>query len=166
MAIPFLVFEIDGSSGNTSSYQTYSSWGLIPDGRLIVNPPDVRENYIEIPGRSGELDITDILTGEAVLKNRTGSWDFYVVPNGYVSSHEQNNAMVGVTPAQRTRQIYNAIHKKHARVWLSDDTSKYYTGKITVKNWPPGKTYSKITIDYNLAPGTTSGSPAILDGRA
>lgn len=160
MAVPYLRFEIDGSGGTITSYQTYASWGLIPDGRLIVNPPDVQEKFIEIPGRNGELDISDILTGSAALKNRTGSWGFYIVPNGYAFTSEPNNAMAGVTPAQRAKTVYDAIHEKTVRVWLNDDLTKYYTGRVKVKSWPAGNTYSRITIDYNLAPGLTSGAPS------
>ena len=160
MAVPYLHFERDGSSGTIFTYRTYADWGLIPDGRLIVNPPDVQEKYIEIPGRSGELDLSDILTGSAVLKNRTGSWEFYIVPHGYAFTTEPNNAMVGVTPAQRAQTVYNALHGKTVRVWLNDDLAHYYTGRVKVKSWPAGKTYSRITIDYNLAPGLNSGSPS------
>lgn len=161
MAVPYLQFERDGSSGATMyTYRTYSDWGLIPDGRLIVNPPEGQENYIEIPGRNGEIDISENLTGSAVLKNRTGSWEFYIVPNGYAFTGRNNNTMAGVTPAQRAQVIYNALHGKKIRVWLGDDLTRYYTGRVKVKSWAPGKTYSKIVIDYNLAPGLISGVPS------
>lgn len=158
--VPYLHFERDGSSGSLFTYQTYTDWGLIPDGRLIVNPPDGQENYVEIPGRNGEIDISYNLTGSAVLKNRTGSWEFYIVPNGYAFARRYNNAMAGVTPAQRAQSVYNALHGKKVRVWLNDDLTKYYTGRVKVKSWTPGKTYSKITIEYNLAPVLVSGMPS------
>lgn len=168
MAVPFLTFEL--VSGNSiTDYYTYDSWGLIPDGRLIVNPPDVRENYIEIPGRNGELDLSEIQTGSVQLKNRTGSWDFFIVPYGYASisggtargfpGNAFSTAMLNTTPAQMAQTIFGILHGKTVKVWLDDDLNHYYSGRVKIKSWPPGKTYSKITIDYNLAPNTLSGSP-------
>lgn len=152
MAVPSLLIYVEGS--NLLAYDTYANWGLIPTGRLTINPADFREKYLEIPGREGELDITDILTGEPVLKNRTGSWDFYVVPYGYafVSDENPSTAMRNKTPEQMCRTVYNAIHGKKVQVYFPDDLNHYYSGRVKVKSWSPGKTWTRLTIDYNLEP--------------
>ena len=159
MAVPYLWIERDGSSGTVFRYNTYDTWGLIPDGRLTVSPPDLQEKYLEIPGRNGELDISDILTGSVQKKNRTGSWEFYLVPYGYAQASEPSIAMQNRTPAEMAQIIYSAIHGAKVRVWLNDDLTKYYTGRVKIKSWPAGKTYSKISIEYNLDPERSNGAP-------
>ena len=152
MAVPSLLIYVEGS--NLLSYDTYGDWGLIPNGPLSVGPADIREKYLEIPGMEGELDITEILTGEPILKNRTGSWDFNVVPYGYayVSEEHHNDVMRNHTPDDMYREVYGAIHGKVCQVYFPDDLDHYYHGRLKVSSWVPGKNWSKLTISYNLDP--------------
>ena len=57
---------------------TYDDFGLIPTSRPIINPSSPRYSYIEVPGMSGVLDVSDSLTGKMSYENRTGSIEFLV----------------------------------------------------------------------------------------
>lgn len=152
MAVPYVLITIEsGSSQNT--YNTFTDWGLIPTGRLEVAPAPFQAKYLEIPGRNGELDISDIQTGNSLFKNRTGSWEFNIVPYGYAfTGSDRSTAMRNKTPAQMQQIVYNHVHGKKAVVSLSSDLEHCYTGRLQVKSWSPGKTFTKISIDYNLSP--------------
>lgn len=125
-------------SGSISK-NTWTDWHLIPSERPYVDSPEVREKMVEIPGRSGLLDMTEMLTGDIHYGNRTGSWTFYVMHEYWSSWKNAYNA------------ILVFLHGKRMKVYLEDDPNYYYIGRFKVK-WSPQKDYSKITIEYNLDP--------------
>ena len=157
MAVPYILITIEGSS---TTYNTYTNWGLIPSGRLTVAPAALQEKYVEIPGMNGELDISEIQAGKPLFKNRTGTWEFNIVPYGYAfTGGDVSTAMQNKTPAAMAQTIYSAIHGKRVMISLYDDLDHGYSGRLQVKGVTPGKTVTKISIGYNLKPAreTVSG---------
>ena len=49
---------------------TYTEYGLLLASKSIALP-EVRTNMIDVPGRDGLLDASEVLTGEVTYKNRT-----------------------------------------------------------------------------------------------
>ena len=49
---------------------TYAEYGLLLASKSI-SLPEVRTNMIDVPGRDGLLDASEVLTGEVTYKNRT-----------------------------------------------------------------------------------------------
>ena len=144
-----------GSSGGMNySYiagkHTWDDWGIIPSSRPLVNPPSPKKNEIEIPGRSGTLDMSTLLTGYMTYQNRTGSWEFIVTNN-----------MMTVSPQQKKmhnswQTTYSAImaylNGKTMKCVLEDDKQYYYEGSFNVNSWKSSQNNSTITIDYTLYP--------------
>lgn len=133
---------------------TWDDWSLIPTSKPIVNPPSVKEKFIEIPGRQGLLDLTELLTGGPMYGNRQGSWDFYVMVE------KKNNATVlpyskWSSMATAYTTIMQYLHGKEHSVILEDDSDYSYNGRLKVSAWKPTKDYPVITIDYNLEPYKT-----------
>lgn len=127
------------STGTTKN--TWDDFHLIPSSRPFVAPPPVNEKLIEVPGRSGMLDLTDALTSSRTFGNRTGSWEFYVMHDLWSR---------GWAYAYTVVQHY--IHGRRLKVVLEDDPDYYYEGRISVTGWASPKDYSKITISYSLDP--------------
>ena len=73
-------FVMDPKIGETESleYDTYETWHLIPTSRPVINPPEVKTKYVEIPGANGKLDLTESLTGYPLYDSRTGSIEYRV----------------------------------------------------------------------------------------
>ena len=144
-------FEIDGKT-----YNTWDSWRLIPYPRPSVAMPKVRTKYIVIPGRNGQLDISDIMTGRPAYENRTGSWEFYVSRRPFESKESDN----WLAPYQKgdhwtttLHRIGEALHGKRGKVWLEDDWVYAYEGRFALaEKFDVQKDYSKVTIEYNLSP--------------
>ena len=131
---------------------TWDNWFLIPSERPYVKPPGVKENFVEVPGMSGALDYTELLSGRPVYEMRKGSWDFIVA-----SSMDD----VSQKPwADLYSEIMGFLHGQSARVILSDDPTFYYEGRLKVNDWKTEKERSSITIDYTLNPYKT---PIITD---
>lgn len=118
---------------------TWEDWHLIPKTRPLFNPPSLKENYVDIPGGNGVLDLTEVLTGYPVYNNRTGSHEYYVA-NGY----QDWDVLYS--------EIMNYLHGKSLVASLEDDPTFYYEGRFTVNSWKSDKNWSTIVIDYNVYP--------------
>lgn len=62
---------------------TWDDFYLIPTKRPLVNPPSVKEEYVDIPGANGSLDFTEALSGAIHYGMREGSWEFIVDSDRY-----------------------------------------------------------------------------------
>lgn len=116
---------------------TWDDWFLIPSSRPVFNPPEVKTNYLEIPGSDGVLDLTAALTGSPNYSNRTGSFEF-IVDNGHKEWFEIYS------------EISNYLHGQVMKAILEDSPDYYYEGRFSVKEWKSDPTHSLITIDYNV----------------
>lgn len=131
---------------------TWDDWHLVPETRPVVNPPEVDEQYVEIPGANGALDYTEALTGAPVYKNRTGSWTF-IVMNGYQEWHDLFN------------RLLSYLHGRTFSIILEDDPEYKYTGRLKLNEWKSEEHNSKIVIDYNLEPFKEIANDNIPDWR-
>lgn len=122
----------------SGSKNTWDDWFLIPSSRPVFNPPSPNYVFVDILG-SAPLDISDTLTGEVVLSNRTGSLEFYV-DNGHMKWNELYS------------YIMDFLHGKTLKAYLEDDPTYYYEGRFAVNEWLSEPHHSKIVIDYNLGP--------------
>lgn len=119
---------------------SWDDWHLIPVVRPSFVPPTLNTKYIEIPGSSGSLDISESLTGYPTYKNREGSLEF-LVANGFKPWEELY------------QEISSYLNGRIIQAYLEDDPDYYYEGRFTVTEWdsssPP---WSKITISYIVDP--------------
>lgn len=120
---------------------TYDDWHLVPDGRPVISMPEFQSNYVEVPGMSGVLDLSESLTGYPLYKNRQGSLKFHVL-NGYQDW------------ASLHHEIANYLHGKKLKMTLEDDPHYYYEGRFTFNQWLSNSngTWSDVEIGYNLDP--------------
>jgi len=118
---------------------TWDHWHLIPTSRPVFNPPSVKRNSIEIPGGDGVLDMTTVLAGRPLYKNRTGSMEFYV-ENGFRDWTVLYSEIMGYLHGQKMRAV------------LEDDPAYYYEGRFAVNAWKSNKERSTIVIDYDVNP--------------
>lgn len=133
--------DLDGRN----SIDTYDDWRIVPDSRPLVEPPQVKTEYLDVPGADGSLDYTEALAG-IKYSNREGSWTFYVL-----------NELANLGGSyMRWNQLYSlimkTIHGKRKRIWLESDPDYYYTGRVFVDKWSSDKDYSKITLKYIIDP--------------
>lgn len=118
---------------------SWTDWHLIPTSRPVFNPPEVKTNYVDIPGMDGGIDISEILSGHPVYKNRTGSFEFIVDPDWKTWSVVYS-------------EIANYLHGKKLRAILTDDPTYFYEGRFSISAWKSSAQYSSITIDYDVEP--------------
>lgn len=124
---------------NNSWKNTWDDWHIVPTSRPVFNPPSPKNNYIDIPGADGHIDMTEALTGDIPYNNRTGSMEFIVI-NGYCEWHILYS------------EIMNYLHGRSFEARLEDDPNYCYVGRFSVNEWKSDSRYSKIVIDYNVQP--------------
>lgn len=122
---------------------TWTEWGLIPakTGKIEFVPPPVKEEYVDVPGMNGSLDMTEVLTGYPVYENREGSLSFLFFDNG--------ESVRG-----RYTKLKNYLHGKSMRAVIEDDAGYYYEGRFFVGDiefWPRGN-WAAVSISYNVRP--------------
>ena len=130
-----LIFKHDD---NTNVKNTYDDWHLIPTKKPVIALPAVRQNYIEVLGRNGDLDSTEVF-GKVVYGMREGSIEFLI--EKYDTTFED-----------LIHEVATYLHGQYRRVILEDDPNRYYVGRWAINEARTDESYSVITLDYKLQP--------------
>ena len=122
---------------------TWDDWHLISSSRPVFSPPQPNIRLLNIPGKSGSLDVTGAY-GQVVYADRTGSFEFYV-------DHETKPC-----PWEDWNDAYTTImtylHGQKLKVVMEDDPEFYYEGRFSVNEWRSNANFSTIVINYTVAP--------------
>lgn len=124
-------------SGSESRH-SWDDWNLVPTSRPVINPPEAKNIYVDIPGADGQIDLTESLTGDVKYKNRIGSIEFHV--QGKKNWCDLFSDIMDFLQGQQFKLI------------LDDDPCYYYLGRFSVNQWKSEPMHSVITIDYNVEP--------------
>lgn len=119
-------------------YSMYKDFGL---RALSIDPgtAEVDEKFKEIPGRNGDLDLTDALTGFPVYKNATMKLTFDFKDDNY------DLWLIHVS------ELRNKVHGRRLKVVLGNDEF-FYEGRISVSTEKLNKRYSSVEITVNRDP--------------
>lgn len=131
------------------SKNTWTDWGLVPVSRPLFNPPKRKTNYVDIPGASSALDLSEALTGFPLYSDREGSMEFYVMNPATPDWNAQLNEDYWVVKYSEISSYLNGMKRTAI---LEDDPMYYYTGSFWVDSWKSDKDRSKIVIAYRVEP--------------
>lgn len=121
-------------------YHTADDWNLIMHEKKI-SPPRPKTNYVSVPGRDGDLDLTGALSGIVNYENRTGSFIFLLTNGSHDDREELISEIIGVLNGQRLEYID------------TDDYPDYYmTGRLTVTETTNTNAYGTIHIEADFDP--------------
>lgn len=140
------------ANSNVERTNTWEDWHVLPVSRPVFAPPEVKENYIDIPGGNGALDLSEALTKFPTYNNRTGSFEFRVM-----NHYEKDGKLIFENRsaerwAERYSEIMEYVHGKCLYAVLDDDPTWFYQGRFSVDEWKSDDTWSVITIGYNVNP--------------
>lgn len=122
------------------SFNGVESWGdlaLVPTVRPAIAPPEIKTNFVEIPGGNGSLDLTEALTGEPTFSDRIGSIEFIVLRRNmsmmYFYEREQRlidaDVMLSILlDREEGRAEYIDVRVPGAPdpVWVPDESTQMY----------------------------------------
>lgn len=117
---------------------SYRDFKLVPTSKPIIPVPPPRTEFLEVPGRQGEIDISESLAGEVLYGMRTGSFEFLV------SDIKRWQEMYG--------KLLSLIHGKKVQITLDTEPGFLYQGRIYVSEFKSDKNFSLITLEYKLEP--------------
>ena len=99
---------------------TYTEYGLLLASKSI-SLPKVRTNMIDVPGRDGLLDASEVLTGEVTYKNRTITLKLTGV-----------DTVSGKKWPATISDFCNKVHGKRVKITFPEDTAHFYSGRCSV----------------------------------
>lgn len=120
---------------------TWDDWKIVCTKRPVFNEPEVRTEYMDIPGRDGQLDMTEALTGYPLFENRTGSLEFFLYDDS-------------TSALTKLNVIRNYLHGKRHKIILNDEPEYYYAGRLMIHESHPTTEgeYAVFELEYNLEP--------------
>ena len=122
---------------------TWDEWKLMPvkEGNIEFVSPPVKEEYAEVAGMDGDLDMSEVLTGYPTYENRKGSLKFRFFDNG-------------IAVRARYTALKNYLHGKAMRAYVIDEPEYYYEGRFTVGDleYAHQGNWADVTIGYNVKP--------------
>lgn len=124
---------------------TWTDWHLVATSRPVIDPPQPKTQYVDIPGADGSIDLTESLAGRPVFSDREGSLEFYVLNDFDIDGYSYDWFTVYST-------VMQYLHGRYMRMVLEDDPNYYYEGRFSVNSWKSDQNHSTITIDYHVSP--------------
>lgn len=148
--IPSITF----TNSSSTSYNTLTDWKLAPAAKPIFQVPPQRVQTVEIPGRSGVLDISNSLKvgGGPIFDNREGSFDFYFLDLTYYGNIGWSEYLSKKEATIST--ILSFLHGQFLDAIVSCDSNYKYHGRFCVENYtnPSDGSTDMITIGYSVEP--------------
>lgn len=117
---------------------SFKDFGLILTSKIIALP-EVKSNYIDIPGSDGTLDLTEAITNDVMYKNRKLQFTFSVI--NYRKQWESVKS-----------NIAKCIHGKSMKIILDCDRTFYYLGRVFIDSFQEDKRIGKIVISVDAEP--------------
>lgn len=119
---------------------TYTEYGLLLASKSI-SLPEVRTNMIDVPGRDGLLDASEVLTGEVTYKNRTITLKLTGV-----------DTVSGKTWPATISDFCNKVHGELVKITFPEDTAHFYSGRCSVGQVELVKMMQTIPVTVNCEP--------------
>lgn len=117
---------------------TWADFRLIPKSKLTFDPSAPRYILEELPGASGEIDHSDILTGSVAYDDREGKFAFLAFnETGYLIQYKAIKA------------YFNGSVRKCV---LDDDPEHEYRGRFYLSSWKSHEDVSECEITYVAEP--------------
>lgn len=104
-------FKINGK-------HSYRDYGLILENPYQLTPPLPKVHYVSVPGRSGQLDLTEALTGRVEYENRTLTLELGGIKTDWPSFFTI---------------FLQEVHGKKVEIVFDNDTTHYLVGRATVR---------------------------------
>ena len=121
------------------NFHTADDWDLILHAKTLT-PPKPKTYYVAIPGRDGDLDLSEALTGEVHYENRIAVFSF-IASDGSYSDRED-----------LLSEIVAQIHGKRLQIVDPDYPGYYLSGRCTVTERTNINAYGTITVEANCDP--------------
>ena len=126
---------------------TYDDWDLVLTGKSL-GLPTPKVSSVTVEGADGNIDTSEVLSGEIKFNNRTLEFEFTMT-----TPYEEYNELI--------TEISNYLHGRKLKIILDEDDSYYYYGRCQINQWTSDKRIGKIVISCDCKPYKYSVRPFI-----
>lgn len=124
--------------GTNTSYNTYDDWGLYITNTDCIGEPKQYTRYIEVPGRNGLLDLSEVISGRQVYTSRE-------IKINLAGARDKTTWQAAMSI------LRNRINGKVCQIIFDDDPEYYWRGRIDIKGFNSVLDLGKFTIDIPTA---------------
>ena len=118
---------------------TLRDWGAAITNSDVVGMPEPQTVLLDIPGRSGRLDLSEVLTGDVSYGNR-----------------ELKMQLACQTDIEKWQEaclhIFNKYHGQRVQVIFDEDSGFFYAGRASVTDPKREHTAGQLTIKVDAEP--------------
>lgn len=120
------------------TYHTLNDWGLALGNNNYIGDPQMETTYIQIPGRSGLIDATEVIAGRRIFRKRSLSFELGGVRDrldwdGVISSFRNN------------------IEGRVCRLTLDNDNQYYWHGRVFIEGFDRFRGLGTFTLTVPTA---------------
>lgn len=122
------------------------SYDTFADGKWILSSwnfsePTYKDNFVSVPGRSGDLDLSTALTdGEPVYNNRT------------LTVTLESSEGTRLERKARIDSMINLLDGRQMQIVLPDEDACYVYGRVHVAQNDNNQAYASVTVTANCEP--------------
>ena len=118
---------------------TLRDWGVIITNSDVIGMPEPNTVLLEVPGRSGRLDLSEVLTGDVTYSNR-----------------EIKLELAAQTNRDRWTEtcfhIFNKYHGRVVHVTFDEDPGHFYVGRCSITSPKRVATAGTMVITIDAEP--------------
>ena len=118
---------------------TLRDWGAIITNSDVIGMPEPNTVLVEVPGRSGRLDLSEVLTGDVTYNNR-----------------EIKLELAAQTNRDRWTEtcfhIFNKFHGRVVHVTFDEDPGHFYVGRCSITSPKRVATAGTMVITIDAEP--------------
>ena len=149
--------HFDGMTiGAGKTRHTSLDWFMVPTERPSIEKAEVKEQYVDIPGTNGGLDLTESLTGFPLYNLIEGSFEFNILNDRKLAKLDDYGNLISekeISWEILNRDIRSFLNGQKGFMMLEDDPAWFYEGRFTVEKYDSSNdSNSKIKINYKVYP--------------
>ena len=118
---------------------TLRDWGAIITNSDVIGMPEPNTVLLEVPGRSGRLDLSEVLTGDITYSNREIKLE--------LAAQTNRDRWV-----ETCFHIFNKYHGRVVHVTFDEDPGHFYVGRCSVKSPKRVATAGTMVITIDAEP--------------
>lgn len=140
--------QVEFITDDNVSVDLYNDYGFICDFPMDMNAPNVRTNYVTIPGRNGELDLSEI--------------------DGYLYYEDIEFTIVAQKICRNSQQIFNAVRTfinqfNGQRIKIRLNNEQYcYDARVQIEDYQANGLALNMAIKVKAFPFRLQTTPTIV----
>ena len=115
------------------TYHTLNDWGLALGNNNYIGDPEMETTYIQIPGRTGLLDVTEAISGKRVYTKRQLAFEL-----GGKRDRLSWDSVIS--------NLRNEINGRVCRLTLDNDKSYFWRGRVYIEGFDRFRELGTFTL--------------------